>query len=52
MFPIECLGGFFQTPIIVDRQNEKVVANPVSHSDHRVNRKPREKQAALAHLGQ
>ena len=44
--------ALFQTPIFVDRQNEKVVANSVSHSHHRVNRKPGEKQAALAHLGQ
>jgi hypothetical protein len=44
--------ALFQTRIFVDRQNEKVVANSVSHSHHRVNRKPGEKQAALAHLGQ
>jgi hypothetical protein len=42
--------ALFQTPIFVDRQNEKVVANPVSHSDHRVNRKPGEKQAAALRL--
>ena len=42
--------ALFQTPIFVDRQNEKVVANPVSHSHHRVNRKPGEKQAAALRL--
>jgi hypothetical protein len=38
--------ALFQTPIFVGRQNKKEVANPVSHSHHRVNRKPGEKQAA------
>lgn len=42
--------ALFQTRIFVDRQNEKVVANPVSHSHHRVNRKPGEKQAAALRL--
>jgi len=42
--------ALFQTPIFVDRQNEKVVANPVSHSHHRVNRKPGEKQPAALRL--
>ena len=31
--------ALFQKPIFVDRQNKKEVANPLSHSNHRVNRK-------------
>jgi len=29
----------FQKPILVDRQNKKEVANPLSHFNHRVNQK-------------
>jgi hypothetical protein len=31
--------ALFQKPIFVDRQDKKEVANPLSHSNHRVNRK-------------
>jgi hypothetical protein len=31
--------ALFQKPILVDRQNKKEVANPLSHFNHRVNQK-------------
>jgi hypothetical protein len=31
--------ALFQEPIFVGRQNKEEVANPLSHSNHRVNRK-------------
>jgi len=31
--------ALFQKPIFVGRQNKKELANPLSHSNHRVNRK-------------
>jgi hypothetical protein len=31
--------ALFQKPIFVGRQNKKEVANPLSHTNHRVNRK-------------
>jgi hypothetical protein len=34
--------ALFQKPIFVGRQNKKEVANVLSHSNHRVNRKPGE----------
>jgi hypothetical protein len=31
--------ALFQKPIFLDRQDKKEVANPLSHSNYRVNRK-------------
>ena len=42
--------ALFQKPIFVGGQNKKVVANPVSHSHRRVNRKSGEKQAPALRL--